>query len=338
MKRWQIIETILGSTRSGNWGHAGRPGKRGGSVPRSVAMSIRTGKDWKERQARAGKFGPAKLDAVTKLWSVPFYDATHDSQDPDYEWERMLEGGDYDEALTEYFGRGDRKSSNFEYYNDLAHSEEKLFGLIQTLDSAPFPTTGVVAGWADPTSPTSMSLQQAVVDEFGLRPTGYFKDIKTKRITDGVIDKACLPTGKKYEGSESYMKGSLYSGLPHFDKSGRESFARKMYEHTQRDLKESLPTGTEYVRLYRGTRNPAVKNTKKGDRIELETAPLTPWTVSPAVAASYVAGMGGKTIYADFPVSRVFSTGVSGMGLLGQGEMIMFGGKDVVEVYNDSWD
>jgi len=43
----------LGGAGSGNWGHAGRPGKRGGSVPRKTAMSIRSGKDWKARQAAA---------------------------------------------------------------------------------------------------------------------------------------------------------------------------------------------------------------------------------------------------------------------------------------------
>jgi len=64
MKRWQVIE--LGSGKSGHWGHAGRKGHRGGSMARSVAMSIRTGRDWKERQAAKGKkkFGTSGVSSV----------------------------------------------------------------------------------------------------------------------------------------------------------------------------------------------------------------------------------------------------------------------------------
>lgn len=70
MDKLRILEDWyeLGSAKSGNWGHAGRPGKRGGSVPRSVAMSIRTGRDWKERQAAKGsKFGSSKVSSSTLL-------------------------------------------------------------------------------------------------------------------------------------------------------------------------------------------------------------------------------------------------------------------------------
>ena len=48
---------ILGGPGSGNYGHAGRPGKRGGSLPRNVAMSITTGYGWRSRQIRAKRRG-----------------------------------------------------------------------------------------------------------------------------------------------------------------------------------------------------------------------------------------------------------------------------------------
>jgi len=52
----------LGGKGSGHWGHASKPGRRGGSLPRSVAMSIRTGRDWEERQkeAKKKKFGTSE--------------------------------------------------------------------------------------------------------------------------------------------------------------------------------------------------------------------------------------------------------------------------------------
>lgn len=46
-----------GGPGSGNWGHAGRPGSRGGSMPRGVAMSVATGRDAAERQAAARERG-----------------------------------------------------------------------------------------------------------------------------------------------------------------------------------------------------------------------------------------------------------------------------------------
>lgn len=50
-----------GGKGSGNWGHAGRPGKIGGSAPQSgvgAAMSLRTGKTAKIRQAQAANVQP----------------------------------------------------------------------------------------------------------------------------------------------------------------------------------------------------------------------------------------------------------------------------------------
>jgi len=53
----------LGGPGSGNWGHAGRKGKRGGSLPRWSAMSVKSGKTAQIRQvvARSGARLPSKL-------------------------------------------------------------------------------------------------------------------------------------------------------------------------------------------------------------------------------------------------------------------------------------
>jgi len=54
IKKKQItINVEKGGAGSGHWGHAGRPGKLGGSLPGSVALSIRTGPTAKARQAAA---------------------------------------------------------------------------------------------------------------------------------------------------------------------------------------------------------------------------------------------------------------------------------------------
>ena len=54
-RKEQIGRTVIdlmqkGGGGSGNWGHAGRPGKRGGSAPQSVAMSLSSGPTAATRQ------------------------------------------------------------------------------------------------------------------------------------------------------------------------------------------------------------------------------------------------------------------------------------------------
>jgi len=72
-------EDQKGGPGSGHWGHAGRPGKRGGSLPANVAVSIRTGKTARERQAAAAARGKtpelvgaagarAKIAAIQSLY------------------------------------------------------------------------------------------------------------------------------------------------------------------------------------------------------------------------------------------------------------------------------
>ncbi len=54
MSRDKITITFeKGGAGSGHYGHAGRPGKRGGSLPSGVALSIRTGRDRASRQRLA---------------------------------------------------------------------------------------------------------------------------------------------------------------------------------------------------------------------------------------------------------------------------------------------
>lgn len=55
-----------GGPGSGHFGHAGRPGKVGGSVPSSVAMSIRTGRTAKKRQEEAAKKAAERSQRAAK--------------------------------------------------------------------------------------------------------------------------------------------------------------------------------------------------------------------------------------------------------------------------------
>ena len=58
-----LFVILKGGPGSGHWGHAGRPGDRGGSAPKSSGMSLRTGRDASRRQqaAKTGMFYKGNL-------------------------------------------------------------------------------------------------------------------------------------------------------------------------------------------------------------------------------------------------------------------------------------
>lgn len=73
----------FGGPGSGNWGHRGRPGKRGGSLPRESGMSIKSGQDWLERyKVKAGKEHPfaAKAKKTKKEKKAKAKDKTTNDQ------------------------------------------------------------------------------------------------------------------------------------------------------------------------------------------------------------------------------------------------------------------
>lgn len=53
MNLYELFTILKGGAGSGNFGHAGRPGKRGGSVSHSIARSLTTGRDAARRQEAA---------------------------------------------------------------------------------------------------------------------------------------------------------------------------------------------------------------------------------------------------------------------------------------------
>lgn len=57
----QLEEDQKGGPGSGHYGHAGRPGRRGGSVPGSVAVSVRTG-----RQTAASPHKESELQRMAR--------------------------------------------------------------------------------------------------------------------------------------------------------------------------------------------------------------------------------------------------------------------------------
>ena len=113
---------------------------------------------------------------------------------------------------------------------------------------------------------------------------------------------------------------------------------KSMYDQTQKEFAEA---GITSVTLYRGislTNTPSwLKGSKVGETVEIKTPPITS-TATDAGSTYFFAHGGGfyqpkplenaVIVSATFPVSRVLSFSLSGMGDASEKEVVFIGGKD----------
>jgi len=123
MKKWQIRS--LGGPGSGHFGHASQPGRRGGSLPRSAAMSIRTGKDWEARQKAAkggGKMTPEEKAQLDKLQGMFRNKAELNRAAEELSWARQ----DYKRAEKQYHQAYVKAMNNDRYKSEMEHYGKTL--------------------------------------------------------------------------------------------------------------------------------------------------------------------------------------------------------------------
>lgn len=132
----------------------------------------------------------------------------------------------------------------------------------------------------------------------------------------------------------------------HIDGNVR-SVLKTVYDRTQRELAAG---GIDSITLYRGTRLPteARKTAMFGGKVTTATPgyvsriyvtdytnakvkgnSLESWSVDPGVAHSFIGGsQTGVVLRMNVPRELIFSTAVTGMGCLNEGEFIIFGGYE----------
>jgi hypothetical protein len=128
LKRPKLLFRAKGSATSGNWGHAGRINKRGGSAKRSVAMSISTGRDWQRRQAlKRAESTKRNSGGMASVYRHEFKD-----------WEARVKS-DANEAqfaaIDDYTANGYRDTNNVLRTGDTPQFSDTL-DQIQGLDAA----------------------------------------------------------------------------------------------------------------------------------------------------------------------------------------------------------
>lgn len=160
---------------------------------------------------------------------------------------------------------------------------------------------------------TSLALQMAAVDEFGLKNTiGYFKSNATE-------DARVL---EEYKSNENMYRG----------------FLRAQYENTQQFFKDS---GVDRVLLYRGfkfsTPNAGVDLpyptppdwAVKGTEQNVSMRPLSAFSTSSNTAEDFASTTLSKSsvvIAGWVPVDQILSTSVTGIGCHNESEMVVLGG------------
>lgn len=114
------VRVEKGGAGSGHWGHAGRPGKIGGSVPGSVAMSIRTGPTAKARQAAAKNSINAHKKKLKELKEKPVKDATPEdlrnttiTREAEQYWNDQDVMCDLDDFVNQAYNYKDEKTGMF---------------------------------------------------------------------------------------------------------------------------------------------------------------------------------------------------------------------------------
>ena len=187
--------------------------------------------------------------------------------------------------------------------------------------------SGLVRSWASTSNDSSaeaLAIQQAAIDEFGLKGTSEWHPRGTTNVWEKTISDE---TKEEYE-----QNGDLYRG-----------FLRSMYNNTQDALKRE---GVSEVTLHRGVRGGQPSETAFMDRAyndqvgyatkpyqeetTVSSRPLSSWASDRSTAEDFTGSehYDGVVYSVTAPASRVLSTPITGNGALNENEFVLLGGTD----------
>lgn len=331
------IIKLKGGAGSGNWGHGGRPGKLGGSAPKSFVMSIRSGRDAAQRQAAAKTGKTASDTEVLRPLTPVSVDEARLMQQLNYKYRY----GD-DEAMRDFMNGGamgsagphtnwmnstpDERSETKrdianQVYDKIPDAMKAPAGFVDDgVDAKNFVTKDAVAGvvtqWAQDSNDSntaSLSVQEAASQEFKVPMSKFQQDSIVKTI--GVA------------GGE-YRPGLIadHQRASNMTREAERAILRAQYNNTQTQLAAAGYKPTDTVRLYRGLN--FGENAPAQGAANYQGNALESWSISPYTAANFAVGSwenGARVVVANVPISSIFSTARTGNGCLNEGECVVFG-------------
>jgi 2'-5' RNA ligase len=335
----QIIIT-KGGPGSGHWGHAGRPGKVGGSLPKGGP-----GRDI---------FRPS-IGVHTSSWDdmPPLYPGEHD-------------------PINDFLNQGLEREVSFvygslKYANWAATSYDKRGELKADIVSELSKRTGVdedtvnkiIKQWANTSNDKdmrSLSLQAAAAEEFGVEMSewqlehydqfldwDYIQmeiDDKEKEKFDWLMDQrnklraagvdnpltqaSLRDVREEAKRLAEVLVRERYAthAIPITSRNDERLVLRAMYDYTQQEFMKAGFSQNDYVTIWRGIGKLDVG--RHNDLAGYKGNAIESWSASYKVALDF-RNLGGDVVGALVPVRNIIGTCKTGFGCLSEGEIVTLG-------------
>jgi hypothetical protein len=359
-----FTEAMKGGPGSGNHGHRGRPGERGGSLRRDMPMMD-------EQTEARGTLRPETLSAgfIKPTAEADLLQVLHGGAG----WE---EGGfkDLHTDLPQYFAaRG----------QDSALKQKVVKELAKDLNVPEEWANDFIAYWANSSNDqhlASLTHQRIAAQVFGVQLSDWqrekYKDARTRRMNilnsladelflykEPIQSKAALVDVQKWltghdllpfedriiermqESDELFISNrewvknrkdflNLVGQVERESEALTRKAVRSIYQRTQAELARN---GIQWLTLYRGARvkHKEAKDWLVGENIKVATNALSSWAASELEADKFASEayddydpgrVTGIVMRATVPASRVYALPVTGVGCLNEWEVVLIGG------------
>ena len=312
-----LFTVLKGGKGSGNFGHAGRPGKRGGSSSRgSGGSSLFQPSPPPQSESFADKLplgkapGPdIEVDKAGLDWLM---------SDIKGQLEQLKHGG-----LVSI-----DNSARIKYKIRIAKELSKLTDIPEDQMS------DFVKQWASSSNDrnwASLLAQKIAGEEFGVGISdwqkGKWEEVdKERKVSLNSIKNNGYGSLFNNEVSAFEDRMGRVSGehkYPSVEEATKASL-KAMYDHTQAQLKEA---GLKTVTVYRGLEAEEYRNLKPGEVVNVSGNAMESWSFNPKTA-NYFADREGVVLKMEVPIERVIGTSKTGYGCLPESEVVVLGGQN----------
>lgn len=333
----QIVKK--GGKGSGFYSHAGRPGKVGGSAPSDESTL--------DSYNPKLPFLKSQIEEISENPFAPYVDKKMNT----FLNEHMPAVERFGRYYTDWHSTSEQSRSVVK--REVVADISKRSGVRETV------VDDVIKSWASSANDgdrRSLSFQEAVSEEFGVPLSDFQKDCIAKErqllqsrveqnmkwlweihdsgsvygsmgmLTDSDIEQREVASHVNEANFEEYVRKYVVKHTPaHRPSTTRENerkIARAIYENTQDALEKAGIHSATVVTLYRGINlNPY--HPRVGSRLRYKGNAVESWSVGHNVAVQFPTITLGIRVRAK----DIFSTAVTGLGCLPEGEVLIFGSR-----------
>lgn len=322
------LVTRKGSDTSGNYGHKGVKGRRGGSAPGGghSLIGISAGMPQEEVQRKIAEYREAQAQKKVSGKKIGPAAGTPANFEDGTDMKALFGAYTGGDARVKVGNVGLTGPGVEDDWTDI-----KLDALTSETGLDEADVDRALITWEVTSNDNhlrALSMQEAVAEEFGV-PLSDWQKIKLaeqRELREGYIEQY-TPHAEKYgEDPASYLPENMKDIMP---RSEERAFVREMHKQTQEAFYEAGYKPGDTVRLFRGVGTD--KNVKAGEVADLNQNAMSSWTalVDPTATgfaknATY-RKQNGVVLVMDVPIESVLSTSRTGFGMFGESEFIVLG-------------